>query len=450
MNAIGLDIGTTTLSAVALSEGGRVLEAVNLPNGSDIPDARTWAHLQDPDAIADRAIALTEDLMARHAPIGAMGLDGQMHGALYVDRAGRAVSPLATWQDARGELPFEGGTYVSELARRSGRHMATGFGLTTHFWNLKNGAVPDNAAKLISVTDYVGLRLTGRASPLMHASNAASFGLFDVRAGRWDARALEAAGIDPQVLSDVTGATCAIGEFRGIPVSAALGDNQASFIGSVRQPERTVLINMGTGGQISMMSDASGALADAEKRPLTDGDFILVGSSLCAGYAYQLTERFLRSCASLAGCEPGNLYEAMNRAGLDALSRPDLPAVTTLFAGTRRNPHLRAGITGLSTDNFDAPRLVAGVLKGMAQELYDLFEQMLGAGAKKPDLMVGSGNAIRRNPALRRAFEARFNMPLVIPAHDEEAAYGAALAGMAAAGLAPDLRGAQALIRYVE
>ncbi len=86
----------------------------------------------------------------------------------------------------------------------------------------------------------------------------------------------------------------------------------------------------------------------------------------------------------------------------------------------------------------------------MARELYGLFEEMLGAGAKKPDVLVGSGNAIRRNPALRKAFEMVFDMPLVIPAHQEEAAYGAALSGMAAAGLTPDLRAAQGLIRYGE
>lgn len=91
----------------------------------------------------------------------------------------------------------------------------------------------------------------------------------------------------------------ALGEYRGAVVSAALGDNQASFLGSVREPEKTAVINMGTGGQISMMSGAPGLLTETERRPLTNEDFILVGSSLCAGRAYSILEKFLRSCASL-------------------------------------------------------------------------------------------------------------------------------------------------------
>jgi len=448
MNVIGIDIGTTTLSAVALGPDGAVLEAVTLPNGADIPDGRPWAKLQRAEAIFEKAKGLIDALMARHEEVGAIGLDGQMHGALYVDGAGRAVSPLATWQDGRGDLPLGEGTYASELTRRTGCRMATGFGLTTHFYNQSNGLVPENAAKLCTVADYVAMRLSGRAEPVMHASNAASLGLFDLPTGDWDDLAVANAGIDPAILPEVERGVRALGEYRGAAVSLALGDNQASFLGAVREPERAALVNMGTGGQISMMSNAAGLLFEAERRPLVGVDFILVGSSLCGGRAYAILERFLRSCAALAGSEPGSLYEAMNQAGLEALSFPDNPEVSPRFSGTRRNPELRGEIKGLSEANFDARRLVGGALLGMAGELYDLYREMLRAGARMPELLVGSGNAIRKNPALRRAFELRFGMPLYIPAHDEEAAFGAALYAMAASGLAPSLRAAQRLVRY--
>ncbi len=448
MNAIGIDIGTTTLSAVALNARGEVLEAVTLPNGADIPDNRPWARLQDAEVILKKAMGLIDQLMERHAPVGAIGLDGQMHGMLYVDAEGRAASPLATWEDGRGELPLSGGTYASELFRRTGCRMATGFGLTTHFWNVQNGEVPKNASKLCTIADYVAMRLTGRTQPVVHASNAASLGLFDLPSGNWDDTAIANAGVDPAILPEVERGVRALGEYRGAAVSAALGDNQASFLGSVREPEKTALVNMGTGGQISMMSGAAGLLTETERRPLTDEDFILVGSSLCAGRAYAILEKFLRSCAALAGTEPGNLYEAMNALGEKALSFTDNPQVVTLFSGTRRNPELRGAVTGLSPANFDAAHLIGGTLFGMARELYDLYLEMLRAGAKMPEMLAASGNAIRKNPALRRAFELLFGMPLFIPAHNEEAAFGAALYAMAASGLAPSLRAAQALIKY--
>ncbi len=448
MNVIGIDIGTTTLSAVALAPDGRVLEAVTRPNGADMPAGATWQRHQDPERIVESVIGLADELMARHPPVAAIGLDGQMHGILYVNAAGRAVSPLFTWQDGRGDLPLEDGTYASVLSRRTGCPMATGFGLTTHFFNQMNGAVPEGAAKICTIADYAAMRLAGRSAPLTHASNAASMGLFDMPSGEWDRIAFANANMDRAILPEVETGICAVGAYRGAAVSAALGDNQASFIGSVRDMAKSVLVNIGTGGQISMMSDASGALIAAERRPLVDKAYLLVGSSLCSGRAYQILEKFLRSCARLAGCDAGNLYSAMNEAGLGALALPDNPVVSPLFTGTRKNPALRGGIHNLSPENFDAGRLVGATLCGMAQELYDLYLDMLRAGAGAPEALVGSGNGIRKNPALRMAFEARFRMPLFIPAHEEEAAYGAALYGMAASGLAPSLPAAQALIRY--
>ena len=448
MNAIGIDLGTTTLSAVALDEHGVILEAVTLPHGADIPDARAWAKLLDADVLYDKAVEIIDGLMARHAPVGSIGLDGQMHGMLYVDATGRAVSPLATWQDGRGALPLDGGTYASELTNRTGCRMSTGFGLTTHFYNQLNGAVPPDAAKLCTIADYVAMRLAGRTAPVVHASNAAGLGLFDAPSGEWDVVAFANANMDRAILPEVEAGVRALGKYKGASVSAALGDNQAGFIGSVREIDRAALVSVGTSGQISMMSGAPGGLIESERRPLTDGQFILVGSSLCGGYAYAILEKFLRSCAALAGAEVKNLYEAMNAAGLAALDNPDNPTVSPRFDGTRHNPSLRGEITGLSSTNFDAPRLVAGLVTGIAEELHGFYAEMLRAGAKMPTQLVGCGNAIRKNPALRRAFEKVFGMPLYIPAHQEEAAYGAALYGMAAAGLTPDLRSAQSLIRY--
>ena len=63
---------------------------------------------------------------------------------LYVDANGCAVSSLTTWEDERGNQPYrEGSTYAQELSARSGYEMATGYGLTTHFYNLQNHLVPE-------------------------------------------------------------------------------------------------------------------------------------------------------------------------------------------------------------------------------------------------------------------------------------------------------------------
>ena len=450
MKAIGLDIGTTTLSAILLDgETGCVIETLNEANGADLPQDVPGGRMQDADMIARKAVNMVRSLIEKHGEADVVGIDGQMHGMLYVDEDGCAVSPLYTWQDGRGSLPMGEGTCASVLSEVTGYPMATGFGLTTHYWFAKNGLVPEKAVKLCTVYDYVGMKLTGRKTPLMHSSSAASFGLYDSNNSCWDAAAIEKAGLDPSILPDVTDA-CAIQGYmpEGTAVSCGIGDNQASFIGAVREMDRSVLVNIGTGGQISVMSDASGRTENIERRPLGEGKSILVGSSLCGGRAYALLESFVRSCAAAGGYEGGKLYEPMNQAGLRALEANDLWHVDTRFNGTRKNPGLRGSISGISVDNFDFDHLVGGVLMGMAGELRDHYDEMKSLDIPEADMLVGSGNGIRRNPALKKAFEMAFGLPLYIPAHLEEAAYGAALFGLAASGKAESLSEAQKLIRY--
>lgn len=450
MRTIGLDLGTTSLSAVVIDhQTGRMLKALNVPNTAQIADAQKWMSLQDPACIAQTAAAMVESLKKEFGPVCAIGIDGQMHGMLYLDAQGVPLSPLFTWQDSRGDQPYQEGTYASRLSALTGYSMNTGFGLTTHFWHVVNNQVPKEAAVLCTIFDYVGMCLTGRTRPLMHTSGAASFGLWDHAQNRWDAQALSRAGIDASILPETTDGFALLGVDKdGIPVSCAIGDNQASFIGSIRNMEDSVLVNMGTGGQVSMMTSVQALTKDLERRPLADGSSILVGSSLCGGRSYALLEGFVRSCASLCGCASHSAYDQLNSIAMESLERSDLMHVDTRFSGTRHQPEVRASISGINVNNFHIQALLGGTLMGMAAELKDMYDHMIASGAKPASLLVGSGNAIRRSPALKRAFEKTFGLPMQIPAHQEEAAFGAALFGMTAAGIVPSLALAQALLRY--
>ena len=65
-----------------------------------------------------------------------------MHGIVYVDNDGKAVSPLYTWQDNRGNLILNNNiTYAEFLTDYSGYNLSTGYGLVTHFYILPEGAV---------------------------------------------------------------------------------------------------------------------------------------------------------------------------------------------------------------------------------------------------------------------------------------------------------------------
>lgn len=450
MKALGLDIGTTTISAVVVGmEEREILKAYTIPNGSFIETDLPWEKIQDPDKIMQKALGLLEEILQEHQDIGVIGLTGQMHGIVYLDENGKHISPLYIWQDGRGNIPVEkilsedpvpedalseaGRSICGILEEEYGVKAHTGYGLVTHLYNCRNNLVPEGAAKVCTIMDYLGMRLTGRRTPLMHSSNAASLGLYDAKKNGFRADILQKAGADADILPEVTDDFISVGSYKGIPVSAAIGDNQASFLGSVENAADSVLVNMGTGGQISILSDTYFTAKGIEARPFVKGHYLLAGSSLCGGRAYALLEHFFRSYAEAAGITGVDHYSVMGKI-LDEKNDGEKLKVNTTFSGTREKPEKRGSIKNIGTENFTPKALIGGVLEGMAEELYKMYRKIEKGLAGPKTRMVASGNGIRKNRHLQEVMSEKFGMGLELAKREEEAAYGAAVSGMIAAG----------------
>ena len=447
MRVIGLDVGTTTLCAlVADSATGKILRSVTVPNDANVPGER-YEKLQSPMQILRRCTELIRRLRDEFDPVGCIGVTGQMHGILYYDKSGNAVSPLYTWQDGSGNQMHGDTTFAAELSRRTGYKTASGFGSCTYYVHSLLGRVPAGAAGVCTIHDYIAMHLAGEKRPLCHISDAASLGLFDLAALRFDDEAIARAGLRDDLFPRVTADLVPVGTADGVPVCVAIGDNQASFLGSVADMQRSVLVNMGTGGQVSFLSDGSDA-GNMELRPMFAGQYICVGASLCGGRAFAMLESFLREAAELVtGQTIESAYGAIDRY-LAKHSAPDSPLdVDTRFCGTRADPALRGSIGGVGPGNFTPGHLIYGVLDGIVAELWDMYDS---APHPDHDTMVCSGNGLRKNPALRQAFSRKFGTSAVTPVHTEEAAFGAALCAMTAGGAYDSIYEAQKLIRYTK
>lgn len=451
MTVIALDIGTTKICAIAVdAHSGQVLEVLSEDNAF-LPSLKTWEKIQDANAMRDKAERLCNRLIEKYAPIYGIGITGQMHGILYLNAQGEAISPLYTWQDESGLLPYKDGlSYVEYITRLSGYPMASGYGLTTLFYHMRNRQLPQKACSFCTIQDYVAMCLTGRTTPLVHITNAAGFGLFYLDTGTFDLKAIEVLGMDPGLLPEVTPKCEIMGKTKkGIPVAAAIGDNQASFLGSVGVSEEGLLVNVGTGSQVSLLGgNVEKPLPKGlEYRPYFEGRYLITGSSLCGGRAYALLEQFFRSVLSMAGVhKQERLYAQMDQL-LSKFQEDENPLrVCTQFSGTREHPEARGSIENISFDNFTPGHLMLGFLNGMADELYQMVEAILDR--EKTKLVVASGNGVRKTPSLKPIISTRFGAPVRIPYHREEAAYGAALFAMTGAGLFPSLEKAQKMIRY--
>ncbi len=453
MKILGIDIGTTTVTALVTDTVTKsVCDSCTLKNDSFI-EGESYERLQNPQVIIDTVKSAVKKVTANCTP-DAVGVTGQMHGILYLDKNYSPCSPLMIWQDERGNEIYENSeTYAQYLTRVTGIKAATGFGLTTHFYNLKNDLIPENAVMLSTIHDYLVALLTSE-TPVTHSSDGASLGFFDLENLCFDDTALKIAGIGKAFLPKVVTTTALAGKTKcdflpdGIPVSVAIGDNQASFLGSVAEPENSVLVNVGTGSQVSFMTKSTLAPEGCEIRPLTNKDYIFVGASLCGGRAYAILKNFFTMCAEMLHGNSDNLYGKMDALSEGVFDLTDELVVNCEFCGTRQNPEKRGFIENIGTENFTPQNLICGVLKGVSKELYDMYSSAQSLLDTPPVNLVCSGNGLRKSQIWRQIFERDFGLKPQLPRHSEEAAMGACVFSGAACGIFDDIKASQnALLR---
>lgn len=453
MHVMGIDIGTTTISIVLVdTDSGELVGRKTVANDSFCAGEFPESRVQDPEKIWALTCAAVQELTEKYGKPCGIGMTGQMHGMLYVDSDGKAVSPLYTWQDGSGGIVLEDGqTCVQYLKERAG-NAAAGYGITTHCYLQRTGRIPKEAVKMVTISDYIAMRLTGTKEAVISADMAASWGCFDLARGEFYLHSLKDADVDVSYLPEICRKERIVGRTpEGIPVICSVGDNQASVLGTVQNMQDTVLVNIGTGSQVSM--GTSGYLecgGNIELRPCPPQGYIMAGSSLCGGRAYAMLEQFYRE---VSGGQTGDLYglmlkqaeEFLQRFGKDRAWKMD-----TAFSGTRKDPLRRGKAEGIDTENFHPGAMTVGMIAGILEELYEYYEEMCRISGKHARQMVGSGNGLRKNPLMRRMAEERFGMTMKIPAFVEEAACGAALYAMAEIGIAGSLEEAQRKISYIE
>ena len=276
------------------------------------------------------------------------------------------------------------------------------------------------------------MQLCGLKKPLMHSSNAASLGCYDLKENKFNY------DCNVDIISDY----CIVGEYKDIPVSVAIGDNQASVFSTLADDD-DVLLNIGTGSQVSIISLLPVTAENIETRPYFENKYLVVGSALCGGRAYSLLKNFYSEILGyVADFEADKIYDIMDKM-LEGAKDTAL-TVDTRFAGTRSNANISGSILGITTENFTPSQLTLGTLTGIASELFEMYKLM---NVDRHGI-VGSGNGIRKNPALVKIFEKIFHSKMRVPSHWEEASFGAALFGLISCGIFKNANEAQKLIRY--
>src|ERR1019366_3557485 len=164
---LGLDIGTSSVKALLIDAAQRTIADASVPLSLSRPqplwseqNADDWV-----DAVSAGVAALRKSAPDAFARLAGVGLSGQMHGATFLDAAGKPLRPAILWNDVRSFAECtEMEKRVPDLRRRTGNIAMPGFTAPKALWVAKHEPKVFAATKRILLPkDYVRLKLTGEA-----------------------------------------------------------------------------------------------------------------------------------------------------------------------------------------------------------------------------------------------------------------------------------------------
>ncbi len=445
---LGMDVGTGGTRAVIVDAAGKVIASA----ASEHTPFRTphpgWAE-QDPEdwwraareAIHGALAAAPEPLQ----PIAAIGLTGQMHGAVLLGENGQVLRPSLIWCDTRTQPECDWLTEkigYEKLIELTCNPALPNFTLTKLLWVKTHE--PEIFAKtrhILCPKDYVRYRLTGEFA--IDVQEASGTLLLDVTNRRWSREVADAAGIpeswlpkvyeSPEVCARISESAAGLtGLKAGTPVVAGAGDQGAGAVGmGILQP-----------GSVSATIGTSGVVFAATAAPTRDpkgrlhtfchavpGLWHVMGVTQSAGLSFRwLKETFF------SANEPIQSYDMLTAAAAKIPAGSDGLEWAPYLLGERTphlDPEVRAAFAGISTTHTSA-HFVRAVLEGVAYSLQDTFTLFAELGIPVTAIRLGGGGA--RGPLWRRIQAGIYGQAVEILTAEEGGAFGSALMAGVGAG----------------
>ena len=263
MYDIGIDLGTSAVKLLLVSDQGKVINTVSRSYDLEFPQPG-WSQ-QNPedwwDAICDGIPDLIADIDPKE--IGGIGTAGQMHGLVALDDRGNVLRPAILWND--GRTAKETDWLNSEIGKdfllsHTGNIAFAGFTAPKILWMKDNE--PDLFAEISMVLlpkDYVNYLLTGKY--VTDYSDAAGMLLLDVEHKQWSREMLELCSLSEEQMPELHESYDVVGHLlpevadmlglpRTVKVVAGAGDNAAAAIGTGCLHEGQCNLSLGTSGTV--------------------------------------------------------------------------------------------------------------------------------------------------------------------------------------------------------
>jgi xylulokinase len=437
---LGIDIGTSSVKALLFdSDNAQTLAfaGYEYPIYKPTPDRAE----QDAKDWWRATINAVQQVITRAGrnDVNAIGLCGQMHGGVLLDKNTQPVCPAIIWADQRsGEeckaLIKKIGT--ERFASIAGTLPAAGFMIATSAWLAKhNPQIIENTHHFLLPKDYVRLQMTDHLAT--DVSDAAATGAFDISQKQWSSELIKAAeglpvSVFPPVLesSSIAGyltaeAAVELGLSPNIPVVTGCADQPAQAIGSGLITTGLASVTTGSGGQVSVpLMPISGIPTDKRLHVFNHavpGMYYILGAILSAGLAL----RWLRNLVGLQN--ESNAYAILSGEAADVPCGADGLIFLPYLSG-ERTPHMdpfaRGCFVGLSY-HHGRGHLARAVMEGVSFALRQALEISLSLGGQVESIIAAGGGA--ESDVWRQIQTDIFGVPLKKSLLAEQTCIGAAL-----------------------
>lgn len=449
---MGIDISTTSAKALIMDEQGTVLSIGSTPQTLSQPYP-LWSEQNPLDWWEGVVQAIREALAKANLTgqdIQAIGLTGQMHGLVMLDKQGDVLRPAILWNDQRTQAQCD---FITErigaerLIQLTGNRALTGFTAPKILWVQEHEAeIYARCEQILLPKDYIRYRLTGAYA--MDMADGSGTLLMNVAERSWSSEVLAALTIPRAWLpplyegTEITGTISAeasqlTGLAVGTPVVAGGGDQAAGAVGMGCVSPDKIGVTVGTSGVVFA--------------PLSHYAYESAGRLHAFCHAVPNQWHFMGVMLSAAGSLQWYRDTLAPHSSFDELlaETASIPAGSEgLFflpylTGERTphpDPNARGAFIGLTARHTRA-HLTRAVLEGVAFGLKDSFSLIAQTGLPEQyEVRISGGGA--KSPIWQQIIADILGAPLVNINTTEGGAFGAALLAAVGYGAYPSVESA--------
>ncbi len=441
---VGIDLGTSSVKLMLLDGDGMILNTATREYDVCYPQSG-WSEQNAEDWWYAICEALPELLQGFDGQaVKGIGVAGQMHGLVVLDKNDTVIRPTILWNDGRTDRET---AYLNEVIGKeklfayTGNIAFAGFTAPKLLWLRENE--PENFAKINKIMlpkDYVNYCLTGTHST--DFSDAAGMLLLDVKNKRWSQEMLDICGITEKQMPKLYESFEVVGTLKkdiaekfglrsDVVVVAGAGDNAAAAIGTATVGEGKCNISLGTSGTIFVSSDS---FSGDEKQAIhsfchSDGGYHLMGCILSAASCNKWF------CDEILNTKD---YKAEEQA-VGELGKNEVFFLPYLMG--ERSPINDTNATGMFIGlrpNTTRADMYQAVLEGVAFAIKDNLEIIRQFGIDVKESCLCGGGAKSR--LWRRILANVLDIELNIPVTEQGPGYGSAILAMVGSGRFEDVK----------